>query len=219
MKRVAVLLSGGLDSTTATTLAHEEGSLALTISVNYGQRHARELNAAREVARYYGAEHVEIDLRGWGALLTGSALTDATIDVPSGVYESENMALTVVPNRNATLLMAAVAVAQARGATEVWTAVHAGDHELYADCRPEFIEAIALAAERGTGGKVAIKAPFVFESKTQIVRTAIRANAPLHLTWSCYRGAERHCGKCGTCQERRSSFVAAGVEDPTEYES
>lgn len=219
MKRVAVLLSGGLDSTTAAALAHEEGSLAMTISVNYGQRHARELDAARAVSEYYGADHFEIDLRGWGALLTGSALTDATVDVPSGAYESDNMALTVVPNRNATLLMAAVGVAQSRGATEVWTAVHAGDHELYADCRPEFIEAIALAAERGTGDEVTVKGPFVFESKADIVRAAIRTNAPLHLTWSCYRGGEKHCGECGTCYERRASFAEVGAADPTEYEN
>lgn len=218
MKRVAVLLSGGLDSATATAVAHEEGSLAATISVNYGQRHVRELDAAREVAQFYGVEHLEIDLQAWGRLLTGSALTDSTVDVPSGAYAKDNMALTVVPNRNATFLMAAVGVAQSRSLSEVWTAVHAGDHALYADCQPDFVSAIALASRRSTGGEVDIKAPFVTISKTEIVRIADEIDAPLHLTWSCYRGGSKHCGFCGTCIERRSAFADADIADPTEYD-
>lgn len=211
-----VLLSGGLDSTTL--LAQYVTTTGVALSVNYGQRHARELVAAAAVAAHYGVPHVVLDLAGWGALLTGSSLTDRSVPVPHGHYAAPSMAATVVPNRNATMLMAAAGVAQARGLSRVLTAVHAGDHPIYPDCRPGFITAAARAAELGTDGAVTIAAPFVAVTKTDIARLAGELAVPIGLTWSCYEGGAVHCGLCGTCTERRDSLAEAGVPDPTEYE-
>lgn len=210
-----VLLSGGLDS--ATLLADRVTSVGLAVSIHYSQRHARELDAARLIAARYEVEHIELDLSGWGRLLTGSSLTDASVQVPHGHYEHESMITTVVPSRNATMLMAAVGIAAARGLTTVLTAVHAGDHHIYADCRPEFITAISHAAKLGTDGAVTIEAPFVGITKAEIARLAGILQVPVSLTWSCYEGGDVHCGRCGTCTERREAMAIAGLDDPTEY--
>lgn len=209
-----VLLSGGMDSTTALAWARRP---VLALSVDYGQRHAVELEAAAKVAAWYGVRHEVLDLTGWGKLLKGSALTDAAVAVPEGHYAAPSMAATVVPNRNATMLMAAVGVAEAIGAEQVITAVHSGDHAIYADCRPEFIEAANRTAQVATGNKVRIFAPFVHVSKTVIAEVGARLEAPLHLSWSCYQGGCIHCGACGTCFERREAFRDAGLVDPTDY--
>jgi 7-cyano-7-deazaguanine synthase len=219
MKTQVVLLSGGMDSTALLAHAATVGPVAGALSVNYGQRHVKELEAAKAVAARYGVPHFVLDLTSWGSLLTGSALTDASVEVPEGHYAAPNMAVTVVPNRNATMLMAAAGVAESLGADVVLTAVHAGDHAVYPDCRPEFIAAASLAANLGTGGKVSIDAPFVRLSKTEIAVHGTALRAPLELSWSCYKGGERHCGKCGTCVERIEAFRDAGVTDPTEYET
>lgn len=213
---VVVLLSGGMDSTAALALAVRDADPVLALSVDYGQRHRRELDAAAAIASYYDVPHRVLDMSGWGGMLTGSALT-ADVAVPHGHYEAPSMAVTVVPNRNATFLMAAAGVAQTIGATEVWTAVHAGDHAVYPDCRPEFIDAADRAASTGTGGAVGIVAPFVRMSKAEIAEMGEQLGAPLGITWSCYEGGAEHCGACGTCVERREAFAAAGVPDFTTY--
>lgn len=218
-RRDLVLLSGGLDSTTALGLRSAHGTAQLALSVDYGQRHARELQAAADVAAHYGVEHRVLDLTSWGQHLTGSALTDESVGVPHNHYDTPSMAATVVPNRNATLLMAAAGVAQSTGCTHVVAAVHAGDHPIYPDCRPEFIDAARLTIELGTANAVTLDAPFVDMSKTAITTRAADLNVPVHLTWSCYEGGTKHCGRCGTCVERAESFDAAGVTDPTEYET
>lgn len=216
-KPSAILLSGGLDSTTALALAVDESDARLAVSIDYGQRHRKELDAARAIANHYGVEHLTLDFRGWGHALPGGSLTDSTIDVPRQEYDAKSMTSTVVPNRNATFLMAAVGIAAARGIAEVWTAVHGGDHALYPDCRPEFVESAARTAHLGTGGETTIRAPFVEQTKADIVATAHRLDAPLDLTWSCYNGGAAHCGECGTCEERMGAFRSAGVPDPTRY--
>jgi 7-cyano-7-deazaguanine synthase len=210
-----VLLSGGLDSTTL--LAANTKTTGLVLSVDYGQRHSRELEAAFAVAAHYGIEHQVLDLRSWGLLLTGSALTDPTVDVPHGHYADASMAATIVPNRNATMLMAAVGIAVTRGARRVLTAVHAGDHPVYPDCRPAFISAISYAALLATDGKATVAAPFSEITKTDIARLAGELNVPIGLTWSCYEGGDVHCGQCGTCVERIEALHDAGVTDPTMY--
>jgi len=214
-----VLLSGGLDS--STLLAHTLDSaheVELALSVFYGQRHAaRELAAAEAVAAHYGVEHAVLDLSGWGKLLTGSSLTDPSVAVPHGHYADESMKATVVPNRNATLLMAAVGIAQSKGAVSVLTAVHAGDHPVYPDCRPGFISAADQAAHLGTGGIVGVIAPFVHKSKTDIAALAKELRVPVQLTWSCYEGGNVHCGRCGTCVERIEALRDSGWADPTVY--
>ncbi len=217
--RALVLLSGGLDSTVlvAHLLDHGEGVEAL--GIDYGQRHNRELTAAAAVAEHYGIRFDVLDLTALTRHLTGSALTDPTVPVPDGHYADVTMTSTVVPNRNATLLMAAVSVAVARGIPKVATAVHAGDHPIYPDCRPGAMHALASAAEECTDGACTIIAPFVSRSKTDVARVGARLSAPMHLTWSCYRGGDWHCGTCGTCTERREAFTDAGIPDPTTYQA
>src|SRR5579859_2666263 len=173
-----------------------------TVSIHYGQRHRRELAAAAAVARYYGVRHDVIDLGVLREHLTGSALTD-DVDVPEGHYSAPSMAATVVPNRNMIMLAVAAGIAASRGHHRVATAVHAGDHPIYPDCRPSFITAASLAAQLGTAGygDVEITAPFVRISKTDIARLGARLAAPVHLSWSCYQGGAVHCGRCGTCVE------------------
>lgn len=213
-----ILLSGGLDSTVLTGHMLASGVPAETVSIHYGQRHARELEAAAAVARYYGVRHDVIDLGVLREHLTGSALT-SNIDVPEGHYSAPSMAATVVPNRNAIMLAVAAGVAAARGHKTVGTAVHAGDHPIYPDCRPAFINAMSLATWLGTSGygDVQVQAPFVDRTKTDIARLGATIGAPVHLSWSCYQGGEQHCGRCGTCVERAEAFRDAGVFDPTTY--
>lgn len=214
-----LLLSGGLDSTAlAAAYVARHGSLALdAVGVDYGQRHARELDAAANVARALSIRFDVIDLRAVGAMLS-SALT-GNGPVPHGHYADDNMRATVVPNRNAILLNVAVGIAASRGHGAVLTAVHAGDHPVYPDCRPEFVAAASLAATKGTEGigDVHITAPFVHMTKARVVATGAAVGAPFDLTWSCYEGGERHCGRCGTCVERAEAFAEAVVHDPTDY--
>ena len=219
--KVVTTLSGGLDSV---TLSHElasDGHDVIALSFHYGQRHAKELESAARCAEDLGAEHHVVDLRSVGALLAGSALTDPAVEVPEGHYTDESMAATVVPNRNAIMLSVAVGVAVARGAGAVATAVHAGDHAIYPDCRPAFIEAIEHEAQVANEGFIAdgfrVLAPFLHLSKDEIVRRGAALAVPFEETWSCYLGGELHCGRCGTCVERREAFELAGVDDPTSY--
>lgn len=214
-----VCLSGGMDSTTALTRAVHKGP-ALALSFDYGQRHGRqELEAAKAVADELNAQHHVIDLTTFGRLLEGSALTDPSVAVPHGHYADETMRATVVPNRNAVMANIAVGVASALKAESVVLGVHAGDHAVYPDCRPQFIDALRGCVSVALEGFFVpgIDAPFLQWSKTDIAAYAKDIGAPLHLSWSCYEGGDVHCGQCGTCVERRESFEEAGVPDPTEY--
>lgn len=216
-----VLLSGGMDSTAlASELVYGHGATNVqAIGIHYGQRHATELTSAARVAHRLNIRYDVIDLSVLAKSLN-SALTGSGTPVPEGHYAADNMAATVVPNRNAIMLMVAVGVAASRGLEAVYTAVHAGDHPIYPDCRPEFVEAANEAAQLGTAGMgdVEIRAPFVDISKADIVTRGTAVGAPFHLTWSCYQGGAEHCGKCGTCVERAEAFHLAGVPDPTRYE-
>jgi len=218
MTSTLVLLSGGLDSTTLAAHLLDAGDHLETISIHYGQRHVRELQAAAAVAAHLGLRHDVVDLSVLRQHLTGSALTD-DVPVPHGHYAEDTMRATVVPNRNAIMLSVAVGIAVARHLNRVATAVHAGDHFVYPDCRPAFIDAIDDAARLGTQGfgDVMVTAPFVNWTKADIARRAHQLGAPAHLSWSCYEGNDQHCGRCGTCVERASAFSQAGVPDPTVY--
>lgn len=219
MTRALVVLSGGMDSTAALALAVASGRDVHTLSVDYGQRHRRELDAAAAVAARYRVAHRVVDLSGLRAVLGGSALTDDDVDVPLGHYAAPSMAATVVPNRNAILANVAVGAAMALKADAVVLGVHAGDHPIYPDCRPEFVAALNAAVAAGTAGhhQVRVEAPFVHLSKAAICALAVQLGAPLELTWSCYQGGDLHCGQCGTCTERREAFTLAGATDPTTY--
>lgn len=218
------VVSGGLDSVTLVYHLRAHGVRVRMLSVDYGQRHAtRELDCAGQVAASLGLEHQVAELRSVGALLTGSALTGPGVAVPDGHYADESMRSTVVPNRNALLLDIAAALAVTAGCDAVAFGAHSGDHPVYPDCRPEFVEAFTAATRLGNAGFIPagfrVLAPFLRMSKAGIVRLAADYGVPFERTWSCYRGGMRHCGRCGTCTERREAFQLAGVADPTCYEA
>ncbi len=213
-----VVCSGGLDSVSLAYKMKGEGRLGALVTFDYGQRHRREIAFAREAAERLGVPFHLIDIGSIGARLTGSALTD-DVEVPDGHYAEDTMKTTVVPNRNAIMLTIAFGLAAAQGFHTVALAVHGGDHFIYPDCRPGFIDAFARMQDAALDGyaKVRLAAPFVEATKADIVREGAVHGTPFARTWSCYRGGETHCGRCGTCVERREAFHLAGVEDPTTY--
>lgn len=215
-----VVLSGGLDSTVLLLHCIDAGLAPVeALSFNYGQRHDKELLYARKTCRELGIEWDEVDLRSVGSLLPGSSQTDSSIAVPEGHYEAESMKLTVVPNRNAIMLMCAMGIAGARDRARIAYAAHAGDHAIYPDCRPEFVEAARkMGAFVGWGEPIRLYAPFNNWSKAEIVIEGNRLQLFERFgTWSCYKGGVAHCGVCGTCTERREAFRIAGVRDSTRY--
>lgn len=215
-------MSGGMDSVTLAWHLHESYDDLHLVSFNYGQRHARELRCAAVAAIATGADHSIIELPDMRKLLHGSALTDLPLAVPDGHYAEESMKVTVVPNRNMMMLAMAGAIAVAEDAELVAIGVHGGDHFIYPDCRPEFIAAASAALLIGNVGFTApqfegIVAPFLHFTKAEIVSIGDELGVPWEDTWSCYRGEELHCGRCGTCVERQEAFMIARVDDPTEY--
>lgn len=213
-----VVCSGGLDSVTLAHRVAAAGDLAALVTVDYGQRHRKELDFAARAGQRLGVPHEVVDLSGLGRHLAGSALTD-DVAVPEGHYAADNMAVTVVPNRNPILFAIAFGMASARGWDRVAAAVHGGDHFVYPDCRPAFVAAFAEMEARALEGmgEVAFHTPFLEWSKADIVAEGARLEVPFAETWSCYRGGDTHCGRCGTCVERREAFHRAGVADPTAY--
>jgi 7-cyano-7-deazaguanine synthase len=216
--KTIVICSGGLDSVSLAHKVAAEQELVGLISFDFGQRHRKEVEFAARCAERLGVPHDLIDMSHIGQHLSGSALTD-DVDVPDGHYAEENMKVTVVPNRNAIMLAIAFGVAAAKQADAVATAVHGGDHFIYPDCRPEFTEAFEAMQARALDGYASVRlyTPFVREPKSAIVAEGARHDTPFADTWSCYKGGETHCGRCGTCVERREAFHLAGVEDPTVY--
>ncbi|WP_370931968.1 7-cyano-7-deazaguanine synthase QueC [Bartonella sp. DGB1] len=214
-----VICSGGLDSVSlAYKIAHEQNLVGL-ISFDYGQKHSKELHYAKICADNLKVPHILLDISHAGKQLSGSALTD-NIAVPDGYYTQENMKVTVVPNRNAIMLAFAFGIASANKADAVALAVHGGDHFIYPDCRPEFIESFAKMQQLALAGYSDIKllAPYVHLTKYDIVADGNKYNTPFINTWSCYKGGDNHCGRCGTCVERQEAFYLANVIDPTFYE-
>ncbi|MFV2198735.1 7-cyano-7-deazaguanine synthase QueC [Nocardiopsis sp. LOL_012] len=217
--RTVVAASGGLDSTVLAYDLARNGHEVTLLSFDYGQRHRRELHAARRLAHRLGARHSVVDLNPLKTVLRGSALTDPDIAVPSGEYTTETLRTTVVPARNAIFLSVAIGAAVSWNAQTVAFAGHSGDHEVYPDCRPAFVRAVQDLARTATKGfgDVGVLAPYVTWSKSQIVSHGHRLGVPFEATWSCYQGLEWHCGTCSTCRERRGAFISAQVPDPTEY--
>ena len=214
-----VICSGGLDSVTLAHKTAAERRLAGLLSFDYGQRHVKEVESARACAARLGVPHRVVDLRGVGAALSGSALTD-DVAVPDGHYAEETMKITIVPNRNAIMLAVAFGMAAAQEAGAVAAAVHGGDHFIYPDCRPGFVAAFRAMQDHALDGvaNVDLWTPYVHGSKADIVSDGARLGVPFAETWSCYKGGARHCGRCGTCVERREAFHLAGVPDPTDYD-
>lgn len=210
MKDALLVLSGGMDSV---TMLHEfRDSIALAVNFNYGANHnAREAACARENCRRLGIGLVEIPLDFMGRYFSSSLLSGAEA-IPEGHYESENMMSTVVPFRNGIMLSVAAGLAESRGLKAVMIANHGGDHAIYPDCRDTFIDAMAEAISRGTYAGIELRAPYTGITKADICRRGVAAGVDYSLTYSCYKGGERHCGRCGTCVERREAMIAAGIE-------
>ncbi len=215
--KTVIVYSGGLDSTVLLYHLLDVGHEVAALSVNYGQRHVRELKAARDITARLGVRHETADLSALAGLLSGSALTDRSVEVPEGHYAEESMKATVVPNRNMLLLATAAAWAISLKAESVAYAAHSGDHAIYPDCRPEFTDALEQAIGLADWHRVSLLRPFVHLTKADIVKRGAALDVPFGETWSCYKGGEIHCGRCGTCVERREAFALAGVPDPTPY--
>jgi 7-cyano-7-deazaguanine synthase len=203
----------------ATLLFHlaDAGHEIKAISFDYGQRHVRELDAAAELSRLKGVEHVVADLRAINPLLGENSLSGRSVEVPEGHYEEETMKLTVVPNRNMIMLSLAIAWSIRLEFDAVAYAAHSGDHAIYPDCRPEFADAMQRAAELCDWRPIQLWRPFVDMDKGDIAQRGHELGVPFDLTWTCYKGGELHCGKCGACRERIEAFAKHGLEDPTKY--
>ena len=218
LMKALVLFSGGLDSTVLATQMKRDAEETRLLSINYGQRHAKELEHSQRVAKHLDLPHEILKLPQLGAILCGSSLTDKGLALPEGHYAEESMKSTVVPNRNMILLALAGGHALSLGFDTIAYAAHAGDHTIYPDCRPAFADAMDRAFGLADWNTLSLHRPFVDMTKSDLVSLGTELDAPLHLTWSCYAGNEIHCGKCGTCVERKEAFALANVPDPTKYE-
>jgi 7-cyano-7-deazaguanine synthase len=216
---VVVLCSGGMDSVAALYWAHRHHVVSAGVSFDYGAKHNhRELPFAAEHAAKLGVRH-EVIAMDFVNRLFASDLLKSGGEIPEGHYEAANMKQTVVPFRNAIMLSIACGFAESIGAQALVIAAHGGDHAIYPDCREEFMRAMGDAMRLGTYAGIELLRPFIALTKGQIAAEGVRLGVDFARTWSCYKGGPIHCGKCGTCVERREAFAQAGIADPTTYES
>ena len=223
-KKTVIIYSGGMDSTALLYSLLRDGAEVYALSINYGQRHRRELVAAVEivseaVTRGYRLQHKIVDLSALKPLLAGSSQSDDSVPVPHGHYAEESMKQTVVPNRNMIMLAVAGAWAISVKADSISYAAHMGDHTIYPDCRDEFCIPLSQALWHADWHHVKLERPFLQMSKADIVTIGTLVGAPISSSYSCYEGGAVHCGKCGTCVERREAFKIAKVKDMTEYKA
>lgn len=216
MKNSVIIVSGGMDS--ITLLYDHKDEIALGISFDYGSNHnAREIPFAKMHCERLGIKHITINLDFMHQYFK-SSLLDGAEAIPEGHYADDNMKSTVVPFRNGIMLSIAIGIAESNNLDQVFIANHGGDHTIYPDCRPEFINAIDAAATAGTYNNVIVVAPYTKITKSDIARIGKKLGIDYTETWSCYKGGEVHCGKCGTCVERKEALAEAGIEDKTIYE-
>ena len=214
-----VLCSGGMDSVVALHWASREHTVAGVVSFDYGAKHNhRELPFAAEHAKLLGVKHEVVGLDFIDRLFASDLLKSGG-EIPEGHYAAENMKLTVVPFRNGIMLAIAAGWAESMGAEGMVIAAHGGDYAIYPDCREDFMRAMGEAMALGTYAGLRLLRPFITMSKGQIATEGTRLGVDFARTWSCYKGGEVHCGKCGTCVERREAFAHAGLQDPTDYAS
>lgn len=215
-KNSVIIVSGGMDS--ITLLYDHKEEIALGISFDYGSNHnAREIPFAKMHCERLGIKHITINLDFMHQYFKSSLLEGADA-IPEGNYAEANMKSTVVPFRNGIMLSIAIGIAESNNLNQVFIANHGGDHTIYPDCRPEFINAIDNAATAGTYNNVKVIAPYTNITKGDIARIGKQLGIDYTETWSCYKGGEMHCGKCGTCVERKEALAEAGIEDKTIYE-
>ena len=217
MKDSVIVVSGGMDS--ITLLYDKKEEIALAVTFDYGSKHnAREIAWAKVHCGRLGIRHIVIKLDFMQKYFT-SSLLEGGDEIPEGHYADENMKSTVVPFRNGIMLSVAAGIAESNGLKKILIANHGGDHTIYPDCRPELIGAMDRAIANGTYEDVRIDAPYTNITKADIAKIGKRLGIDYSETWSCYKGGKRHCGKCGTCIERKEAMALAGIDDRTEYES
>lgn len=216
MKDGIIVLSGGMDSV---TMLHEFASeIKVAVSFDYGSKHnAKEIPFAALHCQQLGVQHIVIPLDFMTRYFKSSLLMGGE-DIPEGNYDDENMKSTVVPFRNGIMLSVAAGLAESHGLKRLFIANHFGDHAIYPDCRAGFIKAMSEAVSEGTYEHIRIEAPYTGINKTDIAKRGAKLGINYAETWSCYKGGEKHCGKCGTCMERKEAFREAGLTDPTIYE-
>lgn len=223
MRKIIVIYSGGMDSFTLLNDVLESYRMSmyeiLALSFNYGQRHAKELEYAKRVTTDLGISHTIVNMVDIGnQLLQGSSQTEERIQVPEGHYTEESMKQTVVPNRNMIMLSLAVGYAISVNADIVMYGAHSGDHAIYPDCRSEFVEAMNKVTSIANWQSVRIFAPYMNFHKGQIASIGKRLHLDYGMAWTCYKGGDKACGRCGACHERLEAMAYAGIEDPLEYE-
>ena len=216
MKDCIIIVSGGMDSI---TMLHDfKDRIALAISFDYGSNHnAKEIPFAKLHCQRLGIKHITIPLAFMKEYFKSSLLSGAEA-IPEGHYADENMKSTVVPFRNGIMLSIAAGIAETNDLSHIMIANHSGDHTIYPDCRENFISAMSAATHAGTYNGVTLFAPYTNITKSQIAKRGKELGIDYTETWSCYKGGEKHCGKCGTCVERKEALRDAGIEDKTEYE-
>ena len=215
--KCVLVYSGGMDSFTLLNDLVQQGYEVHAVSFNYGQRHTKELAYAMQACALMNVSHKVVDVSSINQLMQGSSLT-SDIDVPEGHYEEESMKATVVPNRNMIMMSMAMAYAVSIDAKSIAVGIHAGDHAIYPDCRPEFIYAMQRVAHIANYDHVHILAPYINLSKGQIAARGKELGVDYGLSWTCYNGRDKACGKCGACQERIEAMEYADINDPMEYE-
>ncbi len=216
MKDSLIIVSGGMDS--VTMMYEYADSIALAVSFDYGSNHnAKEIAFAKMHCERLSIRHLVIPLAFMGQYFKSSLLEGADA-IPEGHYTAENMKSTVVPFRNGIMLSVACGLAESNGLKKVLIANHGGDHTIYPDCRPEFIDSMSKAMTLGTDTAVEVFAPYTTITKSDIARHGKLLHINYAETWSCYKGGDKHCGKCGTCVERKEALRDAGIEDLTEYD-
>ena len=218
MTKGLIVMSGGMDSATLMYQLLDKGDGVIAASVNYGQRHKKELTCAKTLCHDARVPWKCIEVPRLREILGGSALTSDEIQVPEGHYAEESMKQTVVPNRNMILMSLAAGYAISQKCDYIAYAAHAGDHAIYPDCRKEFADAMSLALSLCDWHSINLYRPYVELGKHDIAKIGEGLGVPYGDTWSCYKGGDLHCGKCGTCVERKEAFELSGVPDPTKYE-
>ena len=214
---VVVIFSGGMDSFTVLSRAIQEGYQVYALTFNYGQRHLKEIEYASAVCEELGADHKIIDISVINQLIQGSSLT-SDIDIPEGHYAADNMKSTVVPNRNMILLSLAVGYAVSISASKVFYGAHSGDHAIYPDCRPEFVQKMNDVSAIANYDAVEIVTPYLDYDKGGILADGLKMGLDYSKAWTCYNGRDKACGKCGSCDERLEAFAFNNITDPLEYE-
>jgi 7-cyano-7-deazaguanine synthase len=215
--KAVVLVSGGMDSVTALYDTAKKFDLVAAVSFNYGAKHNdKEIPFAAVHCRKLGIRHEVISLAFMNHLFKSDLLKSGG-EIPEGHYEELTMKRTVVPFRNGIMMAIVAGFAESIGAQALVIAAHAGDHAIYPDCREDFMKSIGEAIRLGTYEQIEVIRPFIAMRKAEIAKRGFDLGIDFSQTWSCYKGGDVHCGKCGTCVERREAFLVAGIKDPTVY--